>query len=419
MKRLILLFTICCIFLRLEAQNFKWAAKLRPPDSSMFYNIFLTSEITSKLKPDFSDIRLYDEQQNEIPYLKRVDKTISQSDQSFRFKILENEHRKWRGYTQLLIHNPHKKNITNINLLVQNVEAEKWLKLSGSDDKQNWFIIKDQFQYLAPYTESDTVEIRILDFPVSNYEYYEILLFDYKSQAIKIYSAKYYDLAVENVKYLELPPPIIEQNDTLERNRSVITITFKEPQYIDKLIFEIRGPNYYFRKAGLVKGEQFSEKKLKLEYYDQLDKSFQLTSTRTNEVFLSSYRAKSLKLLIDNKDDEPLKIRLVKAYQLQTYISAFLQANDKYTLHFGNKYTETPVYDLRYFIDSIPDTIPQIAIMGIQQLKNDENQNENEAIKIPSFYLWIVVGVVTALLAFVSYKMFGEVMNKETDEKSE
>lgn len=396
-------------------QEFRWEARLEHPDTSGFFNIFLTAAITSKLNHNFSDIRIFDDKEREIPYLKRMDKTIRQSDKAFEYKIVENKHNKWKGYTRLVVHNPEKQNITNFSLLVQNTDIEKWIQLSGSNDMENWYIIKDDFPVHTPYTDSDTLELRILDFPISNYEYYELILYDYNNEPLKVIKAQYYDISTKDVKYIKVPDPKITQNDTLEKSKSIITIEFDETQYVDKLEFNIKGPTYYLRKAELRQKETESEKKMKLEYYDQMHKSFFLRSSKKNVIYLSTYRIKSLILTIDNKDDIPLEIKSVEAYQLQNYLTASLNEEQRYVLRFGNSVIEAPIYDLRYFVDSIPDTIPSLPVRKIIALKSAESE-EQKPLHIPPAVLWVVVGLVTLLLAYISYRMFGEIMGRKDDQ---
>jgi hypothetical protein len=52
-----------------EAQNFKGTAEVFSKNKSHFYAVKLTPEIKAKMKPDFSDIRLFDTENTEIPYI--------------------------------------------------------------------------------------------------------------------------------------------------------------------------------------------------------------------------------------------------------------------------------------------------------------------------------------------------------------
>lgn len=414
MQKLISFFIFVMLFATIShAQQFNWKAELPVFDSTGFYDIFMNPEITSKLNHTFSDIRLYDQSGNEIPYIKRTRKKILHDDDHFPLKIIENKHKKRKGFSRVLIHNSQKKRISNICLIIKSTDIEKWIKLSASDDRKNWILLKDNLPYQATETSSSTSEITILDFPVSDYEYFELLLFDYNNENIKVLRAFHYNMSFENLEYVKLPEPEIKQDDTIKLNRSVLTIRFDDSQYIDKLELDINGPLYYYRKIKLSQGNDDMEKKMRLEYFDQTDREFFLSSQSDNTLLLTNFQAKNLEITIENKDNEPVKIKSVKAYQLKYYLTAYLQTNKKYVLRFGNKTVSTPIYDLKYFKDSIPDINPVVTIKKLQG-KSYEVENGQNIMKIKPLYLWLILGVVALLLLYVSITMLKEIgTNKE------
>lgn len=401
------------------AQNLKWQTHLNRTDTSGFFKIFLIPEITSKLNYNFADIRIFNQKNKEIPYLKSLDKTIKSTDKYHAYKIIENKHKLRKAYTRLLIHNPDKKDITNIVLFVENNDYEIVLKLSGSNDQKSWYIIKDNFSVLPVLSNKETTEVRILDFPLSNYEFYEILVYDYNHKAIKIKKAIYYDIKSENIKYQELKAPYISQDDTIQKEKSIVKLTFKEPQYIDKLVFDVENNGgFYLRNVTLTKEFTQNEKTIKTEFYDEAPLNFQLSSTSDNTVYLPSYKAQILKIVIKNKNNEPLKIKSVKAYQLKTFLTVYLKEKQKYTLKFGNPQLETPLYDLKYFADSIPDTIPEINVGKLINLQKTKTEEERKWYVSPT-YLWIIVGAIAAFLLYMSYKMFGELIRSFDEPESD
>jgi len=140
--------------------------------------------------------------------------------------------------------------------------------------------------------------------------------------------------------------------------------------------------------------------------FDQMDEGFYFHSHKENVLYFSGYYAKKLKLIIENKDNEPLILVKVNAYQINSYITAWLQEGIKYNLRFGNENADVPLYDLSYFKDSIPDSIQ---IVRVTNIENTTVSSETKKIlDINPIYLWIVVGIVIALLAFIAFKMFRE-----------
>jgi len=197
----LLCFTIFSL-LGAKAQQFNWQASLAPVSSDGYYKILLSPEIVSKLNDNLGDIRLYSIDNKEIPYVNEVEVPFETKDYFVEYKIIEKkELTSWPYYTRLVIHNPKKTEISNIQLVIRNTDVSKSLKLSGSDDNKNWYSIKDSYRFHSMYSDETTSVIKIIDFPVSNYEYYEILIDDWKNNPINIVKAGYFNTSIEKGKY--------------------------------------------------------------------------------------------------------------------------------------------------------------------------------------------------------------------------
>jgi len=71
------------------------------------------------------------------------------------------------------------------------------------------------------YSDYETSVIKIIDFPASNYEYYEILIDDWKSNPINVLKAGFYNISVEKGKYSPVEEPQISQIDLKEEKQSL------------------------------------------------------------------------------------------------------------------------------------------------------------------------------------------------------
>jgi len=409
--RLIFFFILALICGQIGAQNFEWESPIVMPDSSGFQKIYLTPEITSHLKVDFSDIRIYDNYGHEIPYLRRTEKIITDKNSKKKLSISSNHHNKRKGYTEIILKNTEKEPLTNISLTVENKEAEKWIKISGSNDHKKWFILKDKIVVPSQLSDSSSVEVLLLDFPVSNYLYYELIVHDYKNQPVIVSSAYRYNISIKNIKYTAIEAPHIEQHDTLENDKSLIYITFNNYHFIDKLKFTVEGNDYFLREARLMNIDSAMEKKIQQSYFNQLDQIFYLSSTEENILNLNKHRGKRFKLIIENKDDAPLVVKSVDAYQLSIYLIAYLKKGVNYVVRFGDPKLEIPIYDLRFFEDSIPENLITAATANIKRLRNTDPQI-NKGLNFNLIYLWGAIGIVTLLLVFISIRMFFELKNR-------
>jgi len=409
---LILVFATQLIF----AQDFKWKVEIPKIDSSGYYNIFLRPEITAKLNKKFSDIRIFDKQNSEVPYIRLSEDDQFKTAKSNELKIIQNDHKLAKKYTMALINNPEKIDFENFVLVINQTDAEKWINLSGSNDLKNWNILKNNTRYQSEFSDSATAEIRILDLPKTNYEYYKLLIFDYNKEVINLEKVITYKTISNEKEYSQVMQPSFFQNDTTEKTRTILNINFAEMQYIDKIVFEISNPKHYLRKAELTKNDTTTGKKIRIDYHDSKQQDFYLCSDSTNELMLSKYTAKELYLVVENNDDINLTFSDVKAYQENEYLTAFLEKGKRYYIKFGNKNVEVPIYDLKFFRSKIPENKPTLSVSEIKQLIEDKDK-AGGFLFVKPFFLWIAFGIVIVILALISLKVFRNNDNKENNEE--
>lgn len=388
-------------------------ASIPSVDSSAYYHIFLPPNVTAHLNHTFSDLRIYDQNKLETPYIRLSEDEMYKTAKSIELKILQNNYKKTKKYTNILIQNSNFFDINNLVLIVDNPRnSEVWVNISGSNDMKNWNVLKNNSRYMPEYSDSATAQIRINDLPESKFEYYRILIYDYNKLIFNVSKVLNFDIANKNIEFVEVEKPTFIQDDSSESNLTIVQISFNQPQYIDKILFEISEPENYLRKAEIAKKDSTTGKRIRLQFYDQNQKDFYLCSDSSNELFLSRYYAKNLFLIVTNNDDNPLIFSDITAYQQKEYIVAYLEANKKYTMLFGNKNVPAPIYDLKFFKNNIPATCDIIEVTNIKQLT--DNHNDTKTVHIKPIYLWIVFLIVIIILAIISVKMFFFSKNSNT-----
>jgi hypothetical protein len=120
-------------------------------------------------------------------------------------------------------------------------------------------------------------------------------------------------------------------------------------------------------------------------------------------------------VIVDNLDNQPLKIQGGKAFQLNTFLTADLQVGKTYFLKFGKDNITFPEYDLKYFEENIPTDIPVIATGEV--LNELTGEVEAEVTTKPSSdnkaVLWSVIGIVIVFFGFLTFKMVRDMKKKE------
>src|SRR4051812_39086617 len=212
MKRAALFILLCLTVLLSAAQSYQWRASIDSVPADGFYRIALNPSVSTHLHPGFYDLRILSGNK-EVPYILQKEEPAKRTVLFKEYEITSKElHAGAISY--ITLRNSAKNSIDNIQLVVRNSDVAKSIKLTGSDEQIEWFTIKDNYDFYSVFSTKETSEITILNFPLSNYEYYRLEINDKKSKPINIIKAGYYDYNSEKGKYTVLPPPLISQADS-------------------------------------------------------------------------------------------------------------------------------------------------------------------------------------------------------------
>src|SRR4029078_11611021 len=91
--------------------------------------------------------------------------------------------------------------INNISLQIGNAEVQKTMSLSGSNDREQWFVVKESALLSSINNTNDVSEIRLINFPMSKYAYYKIEISDKHSPPLNILNAGTYRSAATKGSY--------------------------------------------------------------------------------------------------------------------------------------------------------------------------------------------------------------------------
>lgn len=399
------LFLVNFIFINslANAGNFQYQSAIDSISQDGFHKILLIPEVISALKNDYSDIRIFDSENNEIPYLLTKESAIRSNSYFKEYKILKNQNLTKSAVNQVILKNPLAKPVSELYLIVRNSAIEKEITLKGSDDLKNWFIITQKYPSVIGLFQDETSEIKVLDFPKSNYKYFMLQMSIKKEEPLQILKAGYYDISQEAGLYSEVPVLSVIQNDSSKYKKSFVTVKFKASLEISKIELQIKGPKIYQREFQLF-NEIKSDNRTMIEYVG----TYVLSSKWPSIWELNIFRTNELLISINNEDNVPLKVEKVKAYQLNVYLTAQLRKNVKYYLRFGNMELSKPEYDLKYFTDSIPKNLIQVKSAVPEKLKTEQPKTV-----VRSFFnntiMWFVLVFIIALLTFLTLKITKEV----------
>ncbi len=409
MKKILTIIILSFMLFPIYAQDYNWKAQIEEVSQAAYYKLFLSPDITSKLNHSFPDIRILDSEKNEIQYILKKEKTVFDRNKRTELNIIKNKYKKFKHYTEVQIENKENIDISNLIFKIVNTHNPIFLKIYGSDNSDNWFVIKNNFPAVPEITEADSTEIKIIDLPESNFNFYKILFYDYDENPIELSNVYYHNLTNIRAEYIQLNTPKITQKDTV--GKSIITIEFQKPEFIDMITFGIKGPEYYLRKVKMRKKDTSSVPQTGEEFYDQFQKEFYIGSLKSNRINLWDYKAEKIEFIVDNKDNQALTFFKANVYQLKNYLVTYLKPDEKYSIRFGSETANFPSYDLPYFKDTIPEILPEAYIFNLKQISGSTDNLKTIWTLSPK-YLWYSVGFIGILLLLISFKLLREKFGK-------
>ncbi|GAB3918488.1 hypothetical protein [Larkinella terrae] len=392
-----------------RAQSFNFRSKLPAVQKTGYYRILLPPSVVGQLKADRSDIRLFDEKKQEIPYILNRE----QPSQQVQFKEYELVSKITSAVsTKLVLRNGNKNPISSLGLIIKNTNLRKKARLSGSNDAQTWYGIEDNY-LLEPVASTETTsEARIIGFPLSDYPYYQLEINDSLSAPLNILEVGYYTTTAEAGQYSAIPGVSFSQKELPDGHKSQVRIRLADLSRPDKLTISVDYPVEYRRSVELAERRTWKTKRRRLQSGFETLKTFELNSIDSlHTVLLPDLQTKELYLLIDNQNNRPLKIGAIQAQQLNTYVVAELEPGNSYHFAFGNPAVGAPTYDLPYFKNKIPAKLP---VIQAYPLKAEPVSTESS----PSFFaanpwvIWVAIGLVLVLLSYFSYQMVTDLKNR-------
>ncbi len=381
------------------SQNgFIYKAPLGEINETKFYKINLPPQVVANCKPGLEDIRIFDEDRKQVPYILKNDLPVFKSEKFTIFPIIKSLKEKDKQ-THITLQNITHSAINNLLLFVKNTDANRSFSVSGCDDGTHWFVIKENI-YLDNFfnNEGETI-VQTLSFPVSNYKYFQLTILGENVLPFNIVKAGIYNQDLVDGKYVKIPGPGIFQRDSSNK-ASYIHVHFDNKYLINKIIFDVDGGKYFNRKFSFF--ERNNNEDFVLEG--------NLISGSTNAFQINSKYDQFL-LKINNEDNMPLKVNAVQAFQLNTYLLTYLQAGKNYFLYFADSSIAAPKYDLEFFSDSINKNPSEISVSNLE--KNKIIKTETKAYsKHNTLLLWIIIVAVLIILCYLTFKMIGEVNRK-------
>lgn len=404
---------ICsCSVLFTAAQQFQYKAAMDSVKQTGFYQFNISPVISSHSKTDFSDIRITDDKGVWIPHIIKNQLPGLQQSLFKEFPVLSNTITD-SGQSELIfesrgssieINKEPLKSINEIVLFIKNASVSRYATLSGSNDKNHWFIIAENILLSKAYNTTENYFTNSVKFDYSDYPFFKLVINNEKADPLNIIKAgSYTNLVYRIMPYaVSNPDPVIKQKDSSD-GRSYILVKNNAAYHIESIAINIGGAKFFERAAGIYLLKNDSSV-YRINYTAAA--SIKISSSGTNQFDIKKIKAKTFYIVIENKDNPPLKINSIRTAQHINNIVTYLEKGKQYYLLADNEMAAQPDYDLAIFKDSIPKNADTIGIGSFVKIE----QKKPEAVKDTNHKWWLWPAIIAAILmlALLSWKLLGD-----------
>lgn len=375
-----------------EAQTFQNRAALDSIHRSGFYSIYVTPELSTKIKTDFSDLRITDIGDNPVPYLLGSDIRILDSTQFKLLPIIKNTVND-SGQTVLIVANREADNIDGFYIRIHNAAVSRTINLSGSPDGEKWFSIIENVSLDKQFIQSQNSFLELISFPRNSYPFFRVMIYNGKNDPLDIISVQeaIHSNSARRDTLLLNPPSSFTRKDS--GKITWIRLDNSRKFHVDRVIIQVKSPRYYKRELDvLTEGS--------------MEGSFIISSDSLINLSLPKFNDSCFLIRIYNEDNPPLVIAKVTTGQTAEKIVTWLDSGKSYQLEMTNAHAAVPHYDLVNFKDSIPKNPYEIGYSKIVLVPVLLPGNESV---FKHFWLWPTLIFALIVLGLFTYRLTKDV----------
>ncbi len=370
---IVLFFFSLLIWQQAKAQHFLYESDKFSVARSGYHKIELNSQIVNRLNASLANIRIYDPKEQEIQYVVQSSNPISPSIQKIALEIYQ-KNQKTGCCTEWIMVNAKELTIDNLLLEVNPFEGQKTIDISGSQDHQQWFVLKDTFKIAG----GKQTHFKLTGLKRNDYKYIRVRIDDFDTPPLAIQQIGMETSLFVKESYNLLPQPTITQTTFIQQADSItyVDFSFEERQYINWLDFQFvtKTTNYAYNI-------ELQTKKDSLGFFEH-SQTFQYTPEQANYLVLPKLYGQYFRFKIHNYKQPRLRVANIQPYQLKYYLIANLEANQPYLLRFGGEHrhlpTQQPIVSVQ-IPDSLEIVYPDHIKMIGSQTHNLEANIENIA----------------------------------------
>lgn len=370
-----------------------------------FYTVNITPELSSYVKTDFSDLRVMDDKDKQVPYVIRsVTPPVYINSSTYApLAILKNDIAD-SGKTILVIKDTGKLEASNLLLHIRNASVSRIANLSGSDDGKHWYSVIENISLQKTYAVDGSSYLAEIRFPYNNYRFLKLVIYNGKNDPLNIMAVKkgavitYSAVDFADVSRYKINPACNYAQIDSSDGYTYIRLHNPKPYHVSRISIKISAPKFFKRDADVI-----------VPYRPVAN--FTIKSDTLFNFYVPVFNSMDWVIKIFNGDNPPLLIKSITTLQEATAIVPYLEEGKAYKLVMSDANAATPKYDLQQFKDSIPDYLQQVKVGTVQPIPKTM-QSANKSIFKKS-WIWAVIIAILVGLIFFTTQLTKEVAKKK------
>ncbi|MCD4694173.1 DUF3999 family protein [bacterium] len=362
----------------------------------------LDKEVFVKSKKDLIDLRVVNNKNEEVPYHLLVNES-SKNIEKYTPQLLNNTFVSGEKSSVIADMGMGGKIINQIEILTDSKNFQRNVNLSGSNDMNKWETLLSK-AYIYDYTDyKGDLKVRdtSLNFGDSVFKYYRVEIDDPLNDPVEIKGVRTVYYEKKEAEKIELEPIFDISENEDKKETEVILDLESSGILIDELSLEVDNDNFNrgvyiytsndkkdwkYRNNGYIfryDTDKFKGKKLKLNF-SEIDNRY-------------------IKIIIKNKDNNPLKINSIKVFSVVREIVFQTEVGKSYKLFYGNSKASPVEYDLEKYFSYLDES---------NFIKGElSSQEENPSFVAPKEPLteripYLLPGVLLAICAVLLFFIF-------------
>jgi hypothetical protein len=362
-----------------------------------------------------SSLRIVDSGFREIPY-EIVAKQESERRQELFPKMLNNSYIPGKHNSFVLDIGDDRPRVNEIQILTKSKNFTRLATVEGSENQIDWSLLVKE-AYVFDFTRNIESRYLRIEFPLSNFRYLRVKVFDDESGPLEITGAKLFEVTKEEAQTEDWPLAIAERTENQEKKTTEIVL---DPKYqgipIREIELLVESRNYH----RTVEAQSSVDREKWVPIGSGIIYNYDLPSfkkTNNHSSVNENVTARYFKLSVSNYDDQPLRISGAVGRSLVRRVILPVTPDMPYRAYFASPDSQAPVYDLAHHIPYIKtERLPRLNLSARQL--NPKYVEEKPVRPWSEEHAWLLWAIMGAIILFLAALIFN-LMRKTPPEKQQ